>query len=78
MAAPFLFRAHNRVYYGRKLKEDDDMSKEEIIKMIESIDEQLEVNGKKGATYIPTTRLLVDLRNWWVDILLREYGVFYN
>ncbi len=54
------------------------MSKEEIIKMIEVLDEQLENNLKVGNAYIPTTQLLKDLRKWWADVLLREYGVFYG
>ena len=45
------------------------MSKEEIVKMIEVLDESLREN-KEGD--IPTT-LLIDLRNWWEDILLRDY-----
>lgn len=52
------------------------MSKEDIIKIIEAIDEELEKNEKFGA-YIPTTTLLMDYREMWVDMLYREYGVFY-
>lgn len=54
------------------------MSKEEIIKMIETIDGSLTENKIKGGAYIPTTQLLIDLRNWWKDVLLRDYGVFYE
>ena len=50
------------------------MSKEEIIKMIEVLDATLKENKEVG---IPT-KLLVDLRNWWKDVLLRDYGISYE
>ena len=54
------------------------MSKEDIIKMIEIIDKSLKLSREKGGAYIPTTRMLVDLRKWWTDKLLQDYGVFYD
>jgi hypothetical protein len=54
------------------------MSKEEIIKMIELIDEQLKNNQELVGAYIPTTKLLMDLREFWIDILLRDHEVFYG
>lgn len=54
------------------------MTKEDIIKIIEVLDETLKVNEEKGTAYIPTTKMLIDLRNWWIDVLFREYGVFYD
>lgn len=50
------------------------MSKEEIVKMIEVLDETLKENKEVG---IPT-KLTIDLRNWWKNILRRDYGVFYE
>lgn len=50
------------------------MSKEEIIKMIEVLAAALKENNEVG---IPT-KLLVDLRNWWKDVLLRDYGISYE
>lgn len=52
------------------------MSKEEIIKIIDMIDVELEKNKKFGA-YIPTTRLLMDNRDMWADMLYRLYGIVY-
>lgn len=54
------------------------MSKEDIIKTIELIDEQLKQNEEIGFVYIPTSKLLMDIRNMWIDVLLYEYGVFYK
>jgi len=54
------------------------MSKEDIIKAIELIDEQLQKNHEVGAVYIPTTRLLMDVRKMYVDMLKYKYGVFYT
>lgn len=52
------------------------MTKEEIIKSIEIIDEQLEQNKKYGA-YMPVTRLLMDNRKIFVDLLYCLYGIVY-
>lgn len=52
------------------------MSKEEIIEIIKAIDAELEKNKKFGA-YIPTTRLLMDARDMWIDMLYRLYGIVY-
>ena len=62
------------------------MSKSEIIEFIEEIDAQIEKNHKAIAAHggtaamilHPTTRLLMDIRETWVDMLLYEYGVFYK
>ena len=61
----------------RKQKEDDNMSKEDIIKMIDLINVELRKNNEVGDIYIPTTRLLTDIRDMLSDILAQEYGVFY-
>ena len=53
------------------------MSKEDIIKMIDLINVELRKNYDVGNIYIPTTRLLTDIRDMLSDILAQEYGVFY-
>lgn len=61
------------------------MSKEDIIKNIETIDEELKKNEEIIDTYNSadvmilhiTSKLLKDARKMWVDMLLYEYGVFY-
>lgn len=50
---------------------------EDIIKNIELIDEQLKQNEEVGFVYIPTSKLLMDIRNMLTDMLLYDYGVFY-
>ena len=52
------------------------MTKEEIIETIETIDEQLEKNKKYGA-YMPVTRLLMNNRELFVDLLYKLYGIVY-
>lgn len=62
------------------------MSKTEIIDFIKEIDAQIEKNHKAIAAYggcaamilHPTTKLLMDIRDSWVDMLLYEYGVYYQ
>mgnify|MGYP003297925336 CR=1 FL=1 len=62
------------------------MSKAEIIEFIEEIDEQIEKNHKVIAAHggnaamilHPTTRLLMSIREMWVDMLLYDYGVFHD
>lgn len=54
------------------------MSKEDIIKIIEAIDAELRKNEALGSAYIPTTKLLINARKMWCDMLLRVYGVFYD
>lgn len=62
------------------------MSKIEIIGFIKEIDDQIEKNRKAIAAYggsaamilHPTTKLLMNIREAWVDMLLYEYGVFYT
>lgn len=63
-------------FYGNKTREDDDMTKEEIIETIQVIDEQLEKNKQYGV-YIPVTRLLMDNRKIFVDLLYCLYGIVY-
>lgn len=53
------------------------MSKEDIIEMIDLINEELRKNNEVGDIYIPTTRLLTDIRDMLSDILAQEYGVLY-
>lgn len=61
------------------------MSKEDIIKYIEIIDEELKKNEEVINTYNNadvmilhvTSKLLKDARKMWVDMLLYEYGIFY-
>lgn len=53
------------------------MSKEDIIRNIELIDEQLKQNEEVGFVYIPTSRLLMEHRKVLVDVLFYEYGIFY-
>ena len=62
------------------------MSKEEIIKIIEVIDEQLKQNRKTVEecpmnadvlTLCSISKLLIQSREMWQNILLYEYGVFY-
>ena len=53
------------------------MSKEDIIKMIDLINEELRKNNEVGDIYIPIARLLTDIRDMLSDILAQEYGVFY-
>lgn len=61
------------------------MSKENIIKTIEAIDEYMKQNEEFIATHNSedvmilhlTTRMLKDARKMWTDMLLYEYGVFY-
>lgn len=52
------------------------MTKEEIIETIQVIDEQLEKNKQYGV-YIPVTRLLMDNRKIFVDLLYCLYGIVY-
>ena len=62
------------------------MSKQEIIEFIKEIDAQIEKNRKAIAAYggmaammlHPTTRLLMDIRSSWADMLLYEYGEYYE
>ena len=73
----------------RKPKEDDDMSKEDIMAFIDAIDEQLKKNkeiidayaDKQGDSNILTlnvlTQNLVIAKKTGVDMLLYEHGVFY-
>ena len=76
-AIPFIFfRIEYMAYYGNKTREDDDMTKQEIIETIQVIDEQLEKNKKYGA-YIPITPLLMDNRKIFVDLLYCLYGIVY-
>lgn len=63
------------------------MSKEEIIKTIEDIDEQLKQNKEviEACTYVDAnvltlceiSKLLIDSREMWQNILLNYYGVYY-
>jgi hypothetical protein len=61
------------------------MSKEDIIKNIEMIDDELKKNEEFINTYNSadvmilhtTSKLLKDARKMWVDMLLYEYGIFY-
>ena len=61
------------------------MSKENIIKTIEAIDEYLKQNEEFINTHESedvillhlTTKLLKDARKIWTDRLLYDYGVFY-
>lgn len=62
------------------------MSKETIIKNIEIIDDEIARNEEFMRTHNiedvlilqTTTKLLMDARKMWVDMLKYEYGVFYN
>lgn len=54
------------------------MSKEDIIRTIELIDEELEQNEESGFVYIPTSGLLMYHREVLVDVLLYEYGIVYD
>lgn len=54
------------------------MSKEDIIKSIELLDEELTKNEEIGFVYIPTSKILMDFRNMLCDMLLCNYGVFYD
>lgn len=53
------------------------MSKEDIIRNIELIDEQLKQNEEAGFVYIPTSRLLMEHRKILIDVLYYEYGIVY-
>ena len=61
------------------------MSKEDIIKNIETIDEELKkneevINAHNSADVMilhVTSKLLKDARKMWVDMLLYDYGIFY-
>lgn len=69
----------------KRLKEDDNMLPEDIIKFIKEIDEQIEKDretiaqyGGSAATVLnPMIRLLMDFREMWINILLDHYGIFY-
>ena len=60
------------------------MSRTEIVEFIEEIDAQIEKNRKAIAEYggnaamilNPTTKLLMDIREMWMDVLLYEYSAF--
>lgn len=62
------------------------MSKEDIIKFIEAIDEELKkneevINSHNTADILilhTTSKLLNDARKMWIDVLERGYGVFYK
>lgn len=57
------------------------MSRTEIIEFIKEIDAQIEKNRKAVAEYggnaamilHPTTRLLMEIREMWMDMLVYEY-----
>ena len=61
------------------------MSKDYVIKNIEMIDEQLELNEEfiEEHPYVDVlfvskmSNMLMDARKAWVDILLRDYGIYY-
>ena len=62
------------------------MSKEEIIKTIEEIDEQLKQNRKvvencemnaDVLTLCALSKLLIDSREMWQSMLLDYYGIYY-
>ena len=61
------------------------MSKDYVIKNIEMIDEQLELNEEfiEEHTYVDVlfvskmSNMLMDARKAWVDMLLRDYGIYY-
>lgn len=48
------------------------MTKDEIIKMVDSIDSQLQNEQKLDSS---TIKLLTDLRMWWIDKLFYEHGI---
>ena len=53
------------------------MSKEDIIKLIGILDEELKQNQEVGFVYIPTSKILLDMRNSLIDELWYEYGIVY-
>ena len=61
------------------------MSKDEILKYIEAIDEELKknedvINSHSSADVMilhTTSKLLRDARKMWIDVLEHGYGVFY-
>lgn len=53
------------------------LTKEELVKQIEDIDEELNKNQKVGA-YNPTTSLLIVNKQILENLLWSQYGVFYT
>lgn len=54
------------------------MSKEDIIRTIELIDEELKQNEEAGFVYIPTSGLLMYHREALIEVLLYDYGIVYD
>lgn len=85
MDSSFYFRETNIPFYGEKPKEGDDMSKDYVVKNIEMIDEQLKLNEEfinehpyADVLFIQKmSNMLIDARKAWVDMLLRDYGIYY-
>ena len=61
------------------------MSKDYVIQNIEMIDEQLKLNEEfiNEHPYVDVlfvrkmSNMLIDARKAWVDMLLRDYGIYY-
>lgn len=54
------------------------MPKEEIVKIIEILDKQIESDGVTTSSLFPPIQLLIDLREFWKDKLLHKYGISHS